>query len=81
VLGTDTCAEVCNKDPHNRKQLWRLHVHRGNWDTAERARGDRVSLCSPGCPRTHPVDQADLAFIETHLPLPPSAGIEGAPHY
>ena len=30
---------------------------------------DRVSLCSPGCPGTHPVDQADLKLRE----LPASA--------
>jgi hypothetical protein len=24
--------------------------------------GDRVSLCSPGCPGTHSVDQAELKF-------------------
>jgi hypothetical protein len=29
---------------------------------------DRVSLCSPGCPGTHSVDQAGL---EICLPLPP----------
>ena len=32
---------------------------------------DRVSLCNPGCPGTHFVDQADLSS-EIHLPLPPS---------
>jgi hypothetical protein len=32
---------------------------------------DRVSLCTLGCPGTHSVDQADLKFIEIHLPLPP----------
>lgn len=29
-----------------------------------------VSLCSHGCPDTDFVDQADLEFSETHLPLP-----------
>ena len=34
---------------------------------------DRISLCSPGCPGTCSVDQADLELIEIHLslPLPP----------
>jgi hypothetical protein len=32
---------------------------------------DRVSLCSPGCPGTHSVDQAGLELTEIHLPLPP----------
>jgi hypothetical protein len=32
---------------------------------------DRVSLCSPGCPGTHSVDQAGLELIEIHLFLPP----------
>jgi hypothetical protein len=41
---------------------------------------DRVSLCSPGCPGTHSVDQAGLELTEMHLPLPPSAGIKGV-HY
>ena len=31
--------------------------------------GERESLHSPGCPRTHYVDQAGLKFTETHLPL------------
>jgi hypothetical protein len=31
--------------------------------------GDRVSLCSPGCPGTHSVDQADLELRK----LPASA--------
>jgi hypothetical protein len=33
---------------------------------------DRVSLCSPGCPGTHSVDQAGLCL--------PSAGIKGVRH-
>jgi hypothetical protein len=32
---------------------------------------DRVSLCSPGCPGTHCVDQAGLDFTEIRLLLPP----------
>jgi hypothetical protein len=32
---------------------------------------DRVSLCSPGCPGTHSVDQAGLKLTEILLPLPP----------
>jgi hypothetical protein len=28
-------------------------------------------LCSPGCPRTHSVDQAGLKLIKISLPLPP----------
>lgn len=32
---------------------------------------DGVSLCSPGCPGTHPVDQACPKLTITHLPLPP----------
>jgi hypothetical protein len=32
---------------------------------------DRVSLCSPGCPGTHSVDQAGLELKEICLPLPP----------
>ena len=31
---------------------------------------DRVCLCSPGCPRTHSVDQADLEL--RNLPAPAS---------
>ena len=31
---------------------------------------DRVSLCSPGCPGTHFVDQAGLE-VRNLLPLPP----------
>ena len=29
----------------------------------------RVSLCRPGSPGTHSVDQASLKLTETHLPL------------
>ena len=32
---------------------------------------DRVSLCSPGCPGTHSVDQAGLELTEICLPLLP----------
>jgi hypothetical protein len=31
---------------------------------------DRVSLCSPGCPGAHFVDQAGLELTEICLPLP-----------
>jgi hypothetical protein len=31
---------------------------------------DSVSLCSPGCPGTHSVDQL-ASNSEIHLPLPP----------
>jgi hypothetical protein len=30
-----------------------------------------VSLCSPGCPETYSVDQADFQLTDIHLPLPP----------
>jgi hypothetical protein len=33
---------------------------------------DRVSLCNPGCPGTHFVDQAGFEFMEIHLPQFPS---------
>jgi len=32
---------------------------------------DRFSLCSPGCPETHSIDQAGLKFTDISLPLPP----------
>jgi hypothetical protein len=41
---------------------------------------DRVSLCSPGCPGTHSVDQAGLKLRNLPLCLP-SAGIKGMRHY
>jgi hypothetical protein len=41
--------------------------------------GDRVSLCSPGCPGTHFVDQAGLKLRSTYLYFP-SAGIKGTRH-
>jgi hypothetical protein len=34
---------------------------------------EKVSLNSPGCPRTHFVDQAGFELTENSLPLPPSA--------
>ena len=33
--------------------------------------GDRVSLCSPGCPGTHYLEQATFKLTEACLPLPP----------
>jgi hypothetical protein len=42
---------------------------------------DRVSLCSPGCPGTHSVDQAGLELRNPpHLCLP-SAGIKDMRHH
>jgi len=32
---------------------------------------EMVSLCSPGCPRTHSVDQVGLELTEIPLPLSP----------
>lgn len=32
---------------------------------------NRISLCSPGCPRTSYVEQSRLQLIEIHLPLLP----------
>jgi hypothetical protein len=40
-----------------------------------------VSLCSPGCTRTHSVDQAALERTGICLPLPLSAGNKGMQHY
>jgi hypothetical protein len=42
---------------------------------------DRVSLCSPGCPRTHSLDQTSLELTEICLPLPPSAAIKVLSHH
>ena len=41
---------------------------------------DRVSLCSPGCPGTHFVDQAGLEHRNPPVCLP-SAGIKGVHHH
>jgi hypothetical protein len=38
--------------------------------------GDTVSLCSPGCPGIHYVDQARLEFTEICQPMLLSAGIK-----
>jgi hypothetical protein len=38
-----------------------------------------VSLCSPGCPGTHSVDQAGLELSLLSLPL--EAGIKGLCHH
>lgn len=37
----------------------------------------RFSLCIPGWPRIHYVDQAGLELTEIHEPLQPSVGIRG----
>jgi hypothetical protein len=42
---------------------------------------DRVSLCSPGCPGTHFVDQAGLELRNLPVSAPPSAGTEGVRHH
>jgi hypothetical protein len=45
---------------------------------------DRVSLCSPGCPGTHSVDQAGLELRNSPASAPtptPSAGIKGVRHH
>jgi hypothetical protein len=41
---------------------------------------DKVSLCSPGCPGTHSVNQAGRQ-IHLRLPPAPSARIKGVHHY
>jgi hypothetical protein len=43
--------------------------------------GDRVSLCSPGCPGTHSVDQAGLELRKSACLCLPSAGIKGMCHH
>jgi hypothetical protein len=40
----------------------------------------QVSLCSPGCPGTHSVDQAGHK-LRNSPPLPPKAGIKGMCHH
>ncbi|GAB1294326.1 Ceroid-lipofuscinosis, neuronal 6 [Apodemus speciosus] len=42
---------------------------------------DRVSLCSPGCPGTHSVDQAGLELRNPPASASPSAGIKGVRHH
>jgi hypothetical protein len=42
---------------------------------------DRVSLCSPGCPGTHSVDQAGLELWNPPSLCLPSAGIKGMCHH
>ena len=41
---------------------------------------DRVSLCSPGCPGTHRVDQAVFKLRDPPASIP-SAGIKDLRHY
>jgi hypothetical protein len=42
---------------------------------------DRVSLCSPGCPGTHSVDQAGLEHKKSACFCLPSVGIKGRHHH
>jgi hypothetical protein len=42
---------------------------------------DRVSLCSPGCPGTHSVDQTGLELKKSACLCLPSAGIKGVRHH
>ena len=41
---------------------------------------DRASLCSPGCPRTHSVDQAGLE-LRNQPASASAAGIKGVGHH
>lgn len=45
-------------------------------DSMPEAPQDSVSLCLPGCPGNHFVDQADLEHTETNLLLPPKGCLE-----
>ena len=42
---------------------------------------DRVSLCSPGCPGAHFVDQAGLELRNPPASCLPSAGVKGVRHH
>jgi hypothetical protein len=42
---------------------------------------DRVSLCSPGCPGAHFVDQTGLELRKSDCLCLPSAGIKGLRHH
>ena len=42
---------------------------------------DKVSLCSPGCPGTHSVEQAGLKLKSSACLYLPSAGVKGVPHH
>jgi hypothetical protein len=42
---------------------------------------DRVSLCNPGCPGTHSVDQAGLELRNPPASASQSAGIKGVRHH
>jgi hypothetical protein len=42
---------------------------------------DRVSLCSPGCPGTHSVDQAGLKLKRSTCLCLPSSVIKGVRHH
>ena len=42
---------------------------------------DRVSLCSPGCPGTHSVDQVGLELRNPPASASASAGIKGVSHH
>ncbi|GAB1291458.1 DENN domain-containing protein 5B [Apodemus speciosus] len=47
----------------------------------EKALDELVSLCSPGCPGTHSVDQADLELRNPPASASPSAGIKDVSHH
>jgi hypothetical protein len=78
--GWDSLLKICRTLSQRNGGVWIsmhptcgicMHVHIWFWD--------RVSLCSPGYPGTHYVDEAGLKRIEIPLPLPLSAGIKGEP--
>lgn len=51
------------------------------WECIRFVFWDRASLCSPGCPGTHCVNQAGLELPEIHCLCPPRAGITGVYHH
>jgi hypothetical protein len=57
-------SRICSQSTVN---LNKKSMAESGWRTLRH----RVSLCSPGCPGTHSVDQAGLELTEIYLPLPP----------
>ncbi|GAB1296005.1 Glutamine--fructose-6-phosphate aminotransferase [Apodemus speciosus] len=81
---------TCNIE--NVKNICKTRMKRLDSSTCLHAVGDkavefffasdaRVSLCSPGCPGTHSVDQAGLELKKSACLCLPSAGIKGVRHH
>ncbi|GAB1301324.1 Spastin [Apodemus speciosus] len=74
------CAHISQKMP-DPTELDDYELPCGRWELIQVLCKSRVSLRSPGCPRTHSVDQAGLKLRNSPASASQSAGIKGMRHH